>query len=84
MLLRAPDALLAASGSPQSTQFMDNQARQWSEVSRLWFLVNYSYRINGLFYHSRSIEDHAIFSYTIYVVLSIGDRLITIQTFLSK
>jgi hypothetical protein len=68
----APDAQHAANGSPRSTQFMDNQARQWSEVSRLWFFVNSSCRINGLVYHSSRIEEHTVFSYTVYVVLLIA------------
>jgi hypothetical protein len=90
MLLREPDAQHAANGSPRSTTFMDNQARQWSEVSRLWFFVNSSCRINCLVYHSSRIEEHTVFPYIVYVVLLIAalsivglrDHLNIVHTFL--
>jgi hypothetical protein len=76
MLLHELDAQHAANGSPWSTTSMDNQARQWSEVSRLLFFVNSSCRINFLVYYRNRLEGHTIFPYIVYVVLFIAVLLI--------
>jgi hypothetical protein len=69
MLLRAPDARLAVSGSPRSTQYMDNQAQLWIDVSRFQVFVYFSCRVVGLAYHDNKIDELAVFSYYVCVVL---------------
>jgi hypothetical protein len=70
---------------------MDNQAQLWIDVSRFWFFVYFSCRVVGLAYHDNKIDELAVFSYYVYVVLvmealsiaSLSDRLQNmVQTFL--
>lgn len=68
MLPHAPNARLAINDSPKSTQYMDNQAQLWIDVSRFHFFVSFSCRVVGLAYHDRKINELAVFSYYVYVV----------------
>ena len=68
MLLHAPNARLAFSDSPQCTQYIDNQAQLWFDVSRFHFFVFFSCRVVGPAYHDRKINELAVFSYYVYVV----------------
>jgi hypothetical protein len=69
MLLRALGALLVVSGSPRSTQYMDNQAQLWIDVSKFQFFVYFSCRVVGLAYNNNKIDELTIFSYFVCIVL---------------
>jgi len=72
---------------------MDNPAQLRIEISRFWLFAYSSRRNDGLAHHNNRIDDHAGFSYFVYVVRIIAalsttgpsDRLQNmVQTFFSS